>query len=287
VGRIRTIKPEFTQDEELSALSAETHLLSAGLLCYADDFGYFNANPGLVKAAVFPLRETSRKIPEMIGELVGIGYLRLGTATDGKRFGHIVNFSKHQRVSHPTDSKISCLGITWDDSGDIPEDSGDLTSHSALNREQGTGNRNVEREQESLSSPSAIPDSIPASSWEEFVEHRRTGKKKFSLRAQQLAIKTLLELERQGNDPQAVIEQSIRNDWKDLYPIKTHGVANGSKSSSRNAERSASIGSSLEQFTRSRGLDRGPVGAPGGIPSDIDQHRDNGALQLRAGPVRA
>ncbi len=146
MGRIRTIKPEFTQDEELSALPAEPHLLAAGLLCYADDYGYFNANPGLVKAAVFPLRETSRKIPEMLWDLVGIGYLRLGTATDGKRFGHIVNFSKHQRVSHPTDSKISCLQITWDDSGNILEDSGSLTKHSALNREQGTGNR--EREQD-------------------------------------------------------------------------------------------------------------------------------------------
>jgi hypothetical protein len=39
MGRIRTIKPEFTQDEELSTLHCETHLFAAGLLCYADDFG--------------------------------------------------------------------------------------------------------------------------------------------------------------------------------------------------------------------------------------------------------
>lgn len=59
MGRIRTIKPEFWTNESLSALSAETHMLAAALLNYADDEGYFNANPGLVKAACSPLRESS------------------------------------------------------------------------------------------------------------------------------------------------------------------------------------------------------------------------------------
>ena len=59
MGRIRTVKPEFWTNEALSASSAETHLLAAALLNYADDEGYFNANPGLVKAACSPLRESS------------------------------------------------------------------------------------------------------------------------------------------------------------------------------------------------------------------------------------
>jgi hypothetical protein len=164
MGRIRTIKPEFTQDEELSALPCETHLFAAGLLCYADDFGYFNANAGLARAAVFPLRELSRTIPEMFGDLVKIGYLRLGTAPDGKRFGHIINFDRHQRVSHPTPSKISDLGIAWDDSGNYPEASRTFPNVSALNREQGTGKGTGNREKEtSPSAPAGEPaDSPPA-----------------------------------------------------------------------------------------------------------------------------
>ena len=156
MGRIRTIKPEFFQDEELSSLPCESHLMAAGLLTYADDHGYFNANPGLVRAAVFPLRELSRAIPEMLGELVQIGYLRLGTAEDGKRYGHVVNFSKHQRVSHPTDSKISSLPIIWEDSRNFPEDSGVLTKDSALNREQGKGK---EVGKENKPAPEALFDS--------------------------------------------------------------------------------------------------------------------------------
>lgn len=115
--RIRTIKPEFTQDEELSSLSAECHLLAGGLLCYADDDGYFNANPGLVKAAIFPVRETSVSIPVMLLELSRIEYVKFCTAPDGKRYGLIRNFTKHQVINHKKPSVIKTLKLVWDDSG--------------------------------------------------------------------------------------------------------------------------------------------------------------------------
>ena len=69
MGRIRTIKPEFWTDEDMAALDPYTRLLAIGLLNYADDEGYFNANPALVKAAVFPLDEGSANIP---GGLVAV-----------------------------------------------------------------------------------------------------------------------------------------------------------------------------------------------------------------------
>lgn len=127
MGRIRSIKPEFTQDEELSSLPAETHLLAAGLLCYSDDDGYFNANHGLVKAAIFPLRESSLSIHDILTQLANIGFIRLGTAADGKHYGHVVKFTEHQRVNRPTPSKIKGLPIQWENSvsthGGLSEDS--------------------------------------------------------------------------------------------------------------------------------------------------------------------
>ncbi|HLJ88809.1 MAG TPA: hypothetical protein VKZ53_18465 [Candidatus Angelobacter sp.] len=125
MGRIRTIKPDFYVNEGLSALSEPAHLLAGGLLCYADDDGYFNANPKLIKAAIFPLRETSVSVPDMLQELSRIGYLRFGATADGRRWGQVVNFSEHQKVSHPTPSKIAKLEIVWESSGLFfpPEDS--------------------------------------------------------------------------------------------------------------------------------------------------------------------
>ncbi len=124
MARIRTVKPEFWSHEELSALPEATHLLAAALLNYSDDYGYFNANIALVKAACSPIREPSVSIPESFRSLQTIGYLRLGRGPDGKNYGHIVNFEEHQRVSHPTPSKIAELTITWSDSGSSPENLG-------------------------------------------------------------------------------------------------------------------------------------------------------------------
>ena len=114
--RIRTIKPGFFANEGLSEVSESAQILAAGLLCYADDEGYFNAHPGLVKAAVFPLRTsvTNQHIEQMFNELTSIGYVSLGNTSDGRRWGHVVTFLDHQKVSHPVASKIKTLQIIWD-----------------------------------------------------------------------------------------------------------------------------------------------------------------------------
>jgi len=91
-------------------------MLAAQLLNYADDFGYFNANPHLIQAECSPLRAPSVSVPESLRSLQTVGYLRLGHTPEGKRYGHIVKFLDHQRVSHPTESKIKELPIIWEDS---------------------------------------------------------------------------------------------------------------------------------------------------------------------------
>ena len=111
MARIRTIKPEFWRHEDLSELPEATHLLAAALLNYADDEGYFNANPKLVQAECCPLRELSVNIHDSLNQLVSIAYLALGTGEDGKRYGHILNFKEHQRINRPTESKINKLSI--------------------------------------------------------------------------------------------------------------------------------------------------------------------------------
>lgn len=116
MARIRTIKPEFWTDENLSAISAEACLLAIGLLNYADDEGFFKANPKLVEAAIFPLRELSLSIHGALIELSNIGYIRLCEGDDGKKYGEIVNFNKHQKVNRPNPSKIKDLCKFTEDS---------------------------------------------------------------------------------------------------------------------------------------------------------------------------
>lgn len=116
MARIRTIKPEFWNNEALSSLPEATHVLAAALLNHADDEGYFNANPALIKAACSALREPTIPIQKSLEALEAIGYLRLifpqengGApllAKPGRQFGVIVNFTKHQTISRSKPSRI-------------------------------------------------------------------------------------------------------------------------------------------------------------------------------------
>lgn len=121
LARIRTIKPEFGQHDKLSALPAETHLFAALLLPFADDEGYFPANPRLVHAALCPLRELLQSVPHILQSLHGIGYVELFIGTDGREYGHIGSFLDHQRVSHPSPSKIKPLRKIPEPSVNPPE----------------------------------------------------------------------------------------------------------------------------------------------------------------------
>ena len=123
MARIRTIKPEFWRNEHLSELPEATHMLAAALLNYADDEGYFNANPALIQSEVSPLRAPSVSVLESLERLQAIEYIALGSDSRGRRFGRIVAFEEHQRVSHPTPSRIKAMKIVWDGSGENPESS--------------------------------------------------------------------------------------------------------------------------------------------------------------------
>ena len=137
MARIRTIKPGFWKHEDLSDLPEATHMLAAALLNYSDDDGYFNANVGLVKAECCPLREPSVSIHDSLKHLSRVGFIRLGTGQDGKRYGCVVNFAEHQRVNRPIPSKIKDIQIQWDDAVNTHTQ---LTEPSLLEREE-EGNR--------------------------------------------------------------------------------------------------------------------------------------------------
>ncbi|MFQ6256097.1 DnaT-like ssDNA-binding domain-containing protein [Yersinia enterocolitica] len=136
MARIRTIKPEFWTDEDMAEVSEAACLLAIGLLNYADDEGYFNANPKLIKAAVFPIREPSVTIPVMLRELSKQGYLTLFSTSDNKHFGVISNFAKHQVVNKPRPSKIKGLEM-------LPYNYGSDTGGLPLGMDQGSGNGKV------------------------------------------------------------------------------------------------------------------------------------------------
>lgn len=133
--RIRTIKPEFWLHEGLSRCSDFARLLAIALLNWADDEGYFMANPILIRGQVFPFLDDSRTIPRGLQELSSVGFIRLGEDHEGRAVGFIVNFRKHQRVDKPKPSNIKENAKFQDESKTIPRRILDASKEEGKGRE--------------------------------------------------------------------------------------------------------------------------------------------------------
>jgi len=66
----------------------------------------------------------------------------------------------------------------------------------------------------------ALPDWLDRETWNELKKYRKA---KFTPHAQKLAITKLTELRQQGNDPTAVINQTILRGWSGLFPVRDNG----------------------------------------------------------------
>ena len=72
MARIRTIKPEFWEDEKIGKLPIPCRLFFIGCWNFADDLGVINGNAALLKSQIFPYDENLRvsEIKKWIDALV-------------------------------------------------------------------------------------------------------------------------------------------------------------------------------------------------------------------------
>lgn len=80
--------------------------LAIALLNYADDEGYFLADPILVRNACRPFDEDSRNATVRLRELSSAGWIEVREAKEMGFVGRIVNFRSHQSINHPRPSPL-------------------------------------------------------------------------------------------------------------------------------------------------------------------------------------
>jgi hypothetical protein len=68
-------------------------------------------------------------------------------------------------------------------------------------------------------------DWIEPDSWAAFVEMRRKIKAPLTPYAEKLILRELCKLKAAGNDPQACLDQSIMNSWRDVFPLRDKGIS--------------------------------------------------------------
>lgn len=99
MARIRTIKPEFWQDEKLGPLDPLTRLVFLGLVSQADDAGRLLDSPRLINGVLFPYTDDDCVGP--LEELAEVGVIQRGTTSSGQPVIQICGWNKHQRIEKP------------------------------------------------------------------------------------------------------------------------------------------------------------------------------------------
>ena len=107
MARIRTIKPEFFTSLTLARVSRTARLTFVGLWTYCDDEGRGRAEPRLIKAAVWPL-DDDYGVAEVEADLAELAAASLiqRYEVDGSHYLAIRNWAEHQKIGHPTPSKL-------------------------------------------------------------------------------------------------------------------------------------------------------------------------------------
>lgn len=123
MARIRSLKPDFFEDEDLAQLPFEHRLVFAGLWCLADKAGRLFDKPVQIKAKLFSsdLSEINKKvnIEKILSELNKKPFIKR-YSVDDKKYIEIINFLKHQHP-HFTEKE-----------SEIPPDNGEITVKTPL-----------------------------------------------------------------------------------------------------------------------------------------------------------
>lgn len=138
-GRIRTIKPEWLEDELLAAASDEARVLSVALILMSDDYGRGRASRATLANGAWRFemdrddgeraRETLAKASRALRELVAIHFVRVYEVA-GQQYFEIRNWTKHQKVDKPSKPRIP------EPPADIPQENRGLSEPSRDPREE-------------------------------------------------------------------------------------------------------------------------------------------------------
>ena len=99
MARIRTLKPEFWQDEKLAPLPPLERLVFLGLISMADDAGRLVDSVKMIDGMLFPLTDDTSR--DAIETLARLGRVCRYTSDSGQKCIQIIGWARHQKVDNP------------------------------------------------------------------------------------------------------------------------------------------------------------------------------------------
>jgi hypothetical protein len=196
MARIRTIKPEFPQSETMGRLSRDARLLFIQLWTIADDEGRARASSRMLASLLYPYDDDARKlIGGWLDELEREQCIRRYEA-EGSTYLEIVNWLKHQKIDHPSKSRLPAFvefpRVFANVSRDLAPDLGPRTS-------------TLDQEDIRAVAPATRPEIE-----KDFDEFWKAYPKRDGSNPRNPARKSFLAAVRSGADPQAIIAAAAR-----------------------------------------------------------------------------
>jgi hypothetical protein len=106
VPRIRTVKPEFWSHPVMGRQKDDVKTMGIALLNYADDEGYFYADPASIRSFARPFDDQSTTTLVCLQQLMKIEYIEICLHPVRGYVGKVINFLDHQRIDRPKGSVI-------------------------------------------------------------------------------------------------------------------------------------------------------------------------------------
>ncbi|RST03511.1 hypothetical protein EF904_20970, partial [Streptomyces sp. WAC05950] len=108
MARIRTIKPEAFESEDLAGVDVTAVLTFFGLLTQADDSGRFRDHSAIIAGRLWALRpeHTPAHVARDLEQLAEAGLVCRYTGCDGKSWLHIVTWDRHQKINRASESRL-------------------------------------------------------------------------------------------------------------------------------------------------------------------------------------
>lgn len=268
MARIRSIKPDFfrheaLQDAEIANPGKYPMMVFAGLWGHCDSKGRFEWRPRQLKLDILPFLPFD--MAETLEILAKSGMVNR-YEVDGKSYGEIPTFEKHQRLS----------GKEVTEGEKHPEPNGEATGkQSGSNRDEQESQEGKGREEEGNGinlapakparfDPAAmpLPECLHTTDWAAWISYRRARKLTTAEPTMLKQLQFLTECNARGQPPAAIINASITNGWQGLFEQKAGG-SNGKNGSSR-ADR---ISATIAELT---GANRHPAAAIDGVATRVD-----------------
>jgi predicted phage replisome organizer len=103
-----------------------------------------------------------------------------------------------------------------------------VTQRNAIEEEKNKNKKENKKEKNSFS----LPCWVNQETWAAFLEVRKKKKAVQTSHALKLVIHELEKIRATGEDPEAVLNQSIRNSWIDVWPLKDKSAGNSPRAAS-------------------------------------------------------